>query len=60
MTGRDETKHSRRERQIMDVVYELDGATAAEIHARLPHPPSYSAVRAVFRMDMRVQRSRSR
>ena len=48
MPGRDETKLSRRERQIMDVVYELDGATAAEIHARLPHPPSYSAVRALL------------
>src|SRR5690606_40675158 len=32
----------------MDVVYELDGATAAEIRARLPHPPSYSAVRALL------------
>jgi predicted transcriptional regulator len=48
MPKRDETGLSRRERQIMDVVYELGGATAAEIHDRLPAPPSYSAVRAML------------
>jgi len=48
MQKQDETALSRRERQIMDVVYELEGATAAEIHARLPEPPSYSAVRAML------------
>lgn len=32
----------------MDVVYELEGATAAEVHERLPDPPSYSAVRAML------------
>jgi predicted transcriptional regulator len=48
MSQRDESGLTRRERQIMDVVYELEGATAAEIHARLPDPPSYSAVRAML------------
>jgi BlaI family penicillinase repressor len=36
---------SRRERQIMEVLYRRNGATVAEIRAELPNPPSYSAVR---------------
>jgi len=39
---------SRRERQIMDIVYELHEASAKEIMAKLPEPPSYSAVRAMI------------
>lgn len=39
---------TRRERQVMDVVYELEEATAKEVQGRLPDPPSYSAVRAVL------------
>jgi BlaI family transcriptional regulator, penicillinase repressor len=40
---------SRRERQIMDLVYRLGrGASVAEIHESLPDPPSYSAVRALM------------
>lgn len=39
---------TRREQQVMDVIYELDEATAKEVLARLPDPPSYSAVRAVL------------
>lgn len=41
---------SRRERQIMDVVYRRGQATAAEVLAELPEPPSYSAVRAMLRL----------
>jgi BlaI family transcriptional regulator, penicillinase repressor len=41
---------SRRERQVMDLVYERGRATAAEITAGLPDPPSYSAVRALLRI----------
>ena len=41
---------SRRERQIMDVLYQLGEATAAEVMERLPDPPSYSAVRAMLRL----------
>ncbi len=41
---------SRRERQIMDVLYRLSRATASEIHQALPDPPSYSAVRAKLRV----------
>jgi BlaI family transcriptional regulator, penicillinase repressor len=41
---------SRRERQIMDVLYRAGRATAADIRAGLPDPPSYSAVRALLRI----------
>jgi predicted transcriptional regulator len=41
---------SRRERQIMDIVYRHGEATAAEILADLPDPPSYSAIRALLRI----------
>ena len=36
---------SRRERQIMDAVYRTSQATVAEIHARIPDPPSINALR---------------
>lgn len=42
-------KLSRRERQIMDVLFKLGRATANEILAALPDPPSNSAVRAHLR-----------
>lgn len=41
---------SRRERQIMDVLYARGAATAAEVRQALPDPPSYSAVRALLRI----------
>jgi BlaI family transcriptional regulator, penicillinase repressor len=41
---------SRRERQIMDVVYRRGRATAAEVLEGLTDPPSYSAVRALLRV----------
>ena len=41
---------SRRERQMMDVLYQRGRATAQEIHQALPDPPSYSAVRAKLRV----------
>ena len=41
---------SRRERQIMDSVYRRGKATAAEVLADLPDPPSYSAVRTMLRL----------
>jgi predicted transcriptional regulator len=41
---------SRRERQILDVLYKLGHATAAEVRAALPDGPSYSAVRASLRI----------
>lgn len=50
MTDRLTTQLSRRERQIMDVVYRLGRATAAEVLDGLPEPPSYSAVRTMLRL----------
>jgi predicted transcriptional regulator len=39
---------SRRERQIMDLLYKLGRATAREIHAGIADPPSYSSIRALL------------
>lgn len=41
---------SRRERQIMDVVYRRGSATAAQITTDLPDPPSATAVRTMLRI----------
>ncbi len=41
---------SRRERQIMDVVFRLGRATAAEILAGIPDPPSRDAIRRLIRI----------
>lgn len=41
---------SRRERQIMDILYRLGSATAAEVKENLADAPSYSAVRALLRI----------
>jgi BlaI family penicillinase repressor len=45
-----EPQFSRRERQIMDVLHTRGRATAAEVLAALPDPPSYSAIRALLRI----------
>jgi predicted transcriptional regulator len=44
------THLSRRERQIMDIIYRRGKATAAEVLDEIPDPPSYSAVRAALRL----------
>lgn len=41
---------SRRERQIMDVIYQRGRATVAEVLEEIPDPPGYSAVRAMLRL----------
>jgi BlaI family penicillinase repressor len=41
---------SRRERQIMDVLYRLGRATANEVMAALPGDPHYSTVRTQLRV----------
>jgi BlaI family penicillinase repressor len=41
---------SRRERQMMDILYQRGRATASEVHELLADPPSYSAVRAKLRV----------
>jgi predicted transcriptional regulator len=48
--GKAERNLSRRERQIMDVIYASGSATAAEVHAALPDPPSKTAVRTLLRI----------
>lgn len=41
---------SRRERQILDVIYRLGAATVSDVQNALEDPPSYSAVRALLRI----------
>ena len=50
MTRHTHNDLSRRERQIIDILYAQGRATAAEVQAALPDPPSYSAVRAMLRI----------
>ena len=41
---------SRRERQIMDIIYSHGRATAGQIHEEMPDRPSYSTVRTLLRV----------
>jgi predicted transcriptional regulator len=41
---------SRRERQIMDIIYRLGEATVNDVLENMSDPPSYSAVRAFLRI----------
>jgi BlaI family penicillinase repressor len=41
---------SRRERQIMDILYRSGKASASDVLNAMPDPPSYSAVRAMLRV----------
>ena len=41
---------SRRERQILEVIYQRGKATVADVQEQMPDPPSYSAVRAMLRI----------
>lgn len=50
MSRPDEKKLSRREREIMDIIYEAGKASAADVRAGMASPPSYSAVRALLRI----------
>lgn len=50
MTKKAHQNLSRRERQIMDIIYRQGSATAAEVLENLPNPPSYSAVRAMLKV----------
>ena len=46
------TALSRRERQVMDILYRRGEATVAEVMTDLPDPPTYSAVRSILRILM--------
>jgi predicted transcriptional regulator len=48
MSRKPTAQFSRRERQIMEIIYARREATAAQVLASLPDPPSYSAVRALL------------
>jgi BlaI family transcriptional regulator, penicillinase repressor len=50
MPGHAEEHLSRRERQIMDILYARGEASAADVHAELPDPPSRTAVRTLLRI----------
>lgn len=41
---------SRRERQIMDIVYRLEEATVAQVLAEIPDPPTYTTIRTLLRL----------
>ena len=41
---------SRRERQIMDILYQRGKSSASEVREAMPNAPSYSAVRAMLRV----------
>ena len=43
-------KLSRRERQIVDILYQRGKASAADVREAMPDAPSYSAVRAMLRV----------
>jgi BlaI family penicillinase repressor len=45
-----ESSLSRRERQIMDILFTLGRASGQEIQERLPDQPSYSGVRTILRV----------
>jgi predicted transcriptional regulator len=50
MSDSEHTGLSRRERQIMDIIYRRGRATVAEVLEEMSDPPSYSAVRALLRI----------
>jgi len=43
--GPENAGHSRREREILDALYKLGKASAAEIREQIPDPPTYTAIR---------------
>ncbi len=65
MVPQTEQQLTKRDRQIMDVLYAAGSASAAEVLQALPDPPSYSAVRALLRIlvekgDVRYQKKGNR
>jgi len=50
MARKGEPSLSRRERQIMDVIYACGEASALDVLARLPDPPTKTAVRTLLKI----------
>lgn len=46
---------SRREREVMDIIHQLEEATASQIQERMEVPPSNSAIRSVLRILVNKQ-----
>lgn len=42
------TQVSRRERQILEILYQLGGGSVSDVREAMPDPPSYSTVRALL------------
>src|SRR5258708_33023214 len=49
-SGQDGSALSRRERQIMDILFAMGRASGPEIQERLPDQPNYSGVRTILRV----------
>lgn len=49
-SGKSSDKLGSRERQIMDIIYRRGKATASDVRADLPDPPTNSAVRGMLRL----------
>jgi len=49
MTQQMQTNFSKRERQIMDIVYRFEKTSAREIHEAIPDAPSYTSIRSHLR-----------
>lgn len=41
---------SRRERQVMDIIYRLGEASVADVLDHLPDPPGYNSIRAILKI----------
>jgi BlaI family transcriptional regulator, penicillinase repressor len=50
MASQPHLHHSRRERQIVEILYRIGRASTAEVLDAMDDPPSYSAVRATLRL----------
>ena len=48
---------SRREREIMDILYQRGKSSASEVREAMPDAPSYSAVRAMLRILLETPHS---
>ncbi|MEM7585586.1 MAG: BlaI/MecI/CopY family transcriptional regulator [Acidobacteriota bacterium] len=46
---------SRREREVMDIIHELQEATASQVQERMADPPSNSAIRSILRILLKKE-----
>lgn len=48
--GKDPSKLGRREREILEIVFQLEEASVADVIARMANPPAYDSVRTMLRL----------